>query len=315
MFQSSILLEAPEPANICAVIVTFFPDSTFSERVSRTLEQVAHVVMVDNGSDMQTYRHVRQALSHPNTDVIRNSTNSGIATALNQGVQWALAKGYEWVLLLDQDTMPYSHMVRVLAQAYAEFPEKDELALIGSNCYPNSPSKGSQSIKSGWWTISKMVITSGTLLRLDAARLIGPFRDEFFIDCVDLEFCLRARAKGFKIIEILEPIMDHDIGNPRTVRLLWFKTTTYNHSPWRSYYEIRNFVIVVRENLARDPYWALWFIYVAMKAIPLRLLIEKSRTQKLGYMMLGLYDGIVKRFDRAVGGARQNAMSGRARAG
>jgi hypothetical protein len=49
----------------------------------------------------------------------------------------------------------------------------------------------------------------------------------------------------FKIIEILEPITDHCIGNPTPVRLLWIKKRTANHRPWRwYYYRIRNRLFV-----------------------------------------------------------------------
>jgi rhamnosyltransferase len=300
-WNSTVRDQGPTGENICAIVVTYFPDCGFPDRLSHTRQQVSHVLIVDNASDIETFKYVQKALSQPNTDVIQNPGNLGIAAALNQGLQWAREQGFAWVLLLDQDTIPSPHMVRTLIRAYDEFPDKDQLAMIGTNCFPDSPSKGKQSIRSGWWTVSKMVITSGTLLQLEAARLIGSFRDEFFIDCVDLEFCLRARVKGFKIVEILEPIMDHSIGVPQTVRLLWFRISTYNHRPWRSYYEIRNFIILVREYVFKDSQWALWSIYVAMKAIPIRLLLEESRLRKLGYMTLGLYDGITKRFDRPVG--------------
>jgi rhamnosyltransferase len=303
------LQPAPAKDNICAVVVTYFPDEGFANRLSRIHMQVAHVVVVDNASDEQTFKHVQTVLSEPRIDVIRNSENLGIATALNQGVQWALNKGYTWVLLLDQDTVPSQDMVRTLIRAYEEFPDKGRLAIIGSNRFSNSQSDDGPSTNAEWWTVSKMVITSGTLLRLEAARMIGPFRDEFFMDCVDFEFCLRARIMGFRIVEILEPIMEHFIGSPKSVRLPWTKTETYNHRPWRSYYRMRNFVVLVREYIFEDSEWVLSLLYPRMKEIALTLLVEKSRIQKMKYMTIGLYDGFIGRFDRTVG--RNAALSGK----
>ncbi|HVS88648.1 MAG TPA: glycosyltransferase [Candidatus Acidoferrum sp.] len=304
-----LLQPAPTKENICAVVVTYFPDEGFPNRLSRTHMQVMHVVVVDNASDEETFKHVQTVLSETRIDVIRNSENLGIATALNQGVQWALNKGYKWVLLLDQDTVSSQDMVPTLIRAYEEFPDKGRLAIIGSNRFSNSDPDDRPSTNAEWWTVSKMVITSGTLLRLEAARMIGPFRDEFFIDCVDFEFCLRARIMGFRIVEILEPIMEHFIGSPKSVRLLWKKIETFNHRPWRLYYRMRNFVVLVREYVFEDSEWVLSELYAQIKSVTLTLLVEKSRIQKAKYMTLGLYDGFIGRFDRTVG--RNAALSGK----
>jgi rhamnosyltransferase len=289
----------PSKENICAILVTYFPDQGLCDRLQRTKLQVAHIVIVDNASDRETFGHLQVALLLPGVDLIRNPVNFGIATALNQGVQWARSKGYQWVLLLDQDTLPSLDMVATFIRVFNEFPYKSQLAIIGSNCFLNSATKTKRR-EERWWGIAKTVITSGSLLALDAAQRIGPFREEFFIDCVDFEFCLRAFTKGFRVVEIRVPVMEHFIGTPKTMRMLWLKTQTYNHRPWRSYYMIRNFVVLVREYVLKDPWWIFRMSWAITKIVALTLLMESSRISKLRYMLLGFYDGLIGRFTRTV---------------
>ncbi len=300
MVGDSDYLQAPSQKNICAVIVTYFPDESFPERLRQIRMQVDQVVVVDNGSDDGAFRHVQSSVFNSGAAVIRNCVNLGVATALNQGVQWALERGYAWSLLFDQDTVPYADMVCKLRRAYDEFPQKHRLAALGCNRFLKPRPQNSSLPRYQWWTASKAIITSGTLLSLSATRSIGLFRDEFFIDEVDFEFCLRARFMGFKIVEILEPIMDHCIGNPKPIRLLRSKKRTANHRPWRWYYRVRNKIILLREYFWKDPAWAVQAVFSSITAATLALLFEDARILKLKYMTLGLSDGVTGHFTRNV---------------
>ena len=70
----------------------------------------------------------------------------------------------------------------------------------------------------------KTVITSGCLVDAAFAREIGGFRDDFFIDQVDHEFCLRTRANGRRVAISAKPVMQHSVGGwrgPRVPLLGW----------------------------------------------------------------------------------------------
>lgn len=287
----------PAKENICAIVVTYFPDDGLVSRLTRTKPQVDRIVIVDNASDAESLVIIEKASASPDVNVIRNPENLGIARALNQGMTWARSHGYKWALLLDQDTVMAPEMVATWIEVFADCPNRAEIAIIGSNRFLNSDS---QSNPSGVvrWKPGKTVITSGSLIRVESAERIGPFREEFFIDCVDFEFCLRARRRGFYVIEVLVPMMEHYIGSPKTVRVLWSKIQLYNHRPWRSYYMIRNFVILAREYLVADPWWVFRMSSAMTRIVIVTLLMEKSRTLKARHMFLGFCDGLSARFTR-----------------
>ena len=63
------------------------------------------------------------------------------------------------------------------------------------------------------------MITSGSLLALAVFRRVGPMREDFFIDAVDFQYCLRLRRHGYKVIETLLPTLIHPIGAPTLQRV------------------------------------------------------------------------------------------------
>jgi rhamnosyltransferase len=171
---------------------------------------------------------------------IYNEANAGLAAALNSGLAWARATGFRRAWLLDQDTTVHPDAVEQLLSIANDHPNRDSIAAIGSN-YKPSASKPTP------WTEVASVITSGTLLSIPAFNRVRPFRDEFFVDCVDLDYCLRARADGFIILRSSKKLMEHQIGNVTMRSILSFRAGTSNHAMIRRYYLARNLTTLMRE--------------------------------------------------------------------
>jgi rhamnosyltransferase len=289
----------PRKENICSIVVSYFPEGDFLSRLRRIKSQVAQVVVVDNASSDETAKLLEAAQTELGNAVIRNQANLGIATALNQGTAWAMGKGYAWCLLFDQDTTPSASMLQKLIAVYDQFPCRDRLAVIGSN-YRAESVPVARVPKTQTWLERKTVITSGSLVSLAALDRIGPFRDEFFIDCVDFDFCLRARSMGFEVAEAIEPIMTHSVGLPAKHRLLGRQGEVFNHAPFRWYYITRNNIVLFGEYLWKDPAWVIKAVCARALASLLMLLFENSRLVKVKYMTAGFCDGLLGRLGRIV---------------
>jgi rhamnosyltransferase len=244
--------EMPDHASrrVCAVVVTYHPDGGLPARLSRVIPQVGGIVIADNGSSDEALKMLRELSAQPSLRLICNLENLGIARALNIGVRRALADGYSWVLLLDQDTQVDSDMVERLLATYASCAEEDRVAIVGSR-FRDTKGRSNEprrlDSRGDLWEEVESVITSGSLLSLAAYAAIGPFRDEFFIDHVDTEFCFRARAAGYRVVETVQPLMSHTVGAPTAHKLLWTTKWTTNHSPDRRYYIARNNTVLLRE--------------------------------------------------------------------
>ena len=289
--------------DVCAIVVTYNPDSDFPSRLAALQRQVAEVIVVDNSSSTITLNALRRPPAEQGISLIQNHENRGVATALNQGLSLAREHGFNWALLLDQDTIPGADIADRLLEACRDFPDPNMLAIIGANYFHGTTGRlrwPQDLFSAPSWMERKVVITSGSLVSLNAYQVIGPFRDEYFIDCVDLEYCLRARAKGFKVIVTRRPLMTHDIGQPTFHRLLGRRVGTTNHSALRRYYLVRNHIALAKEYVAAEPLWILASLGRVFRSTLTCALFERDRLLKAKYTALGLLDGLRSNFDRTL---------------
>jgi rhamnosyltransferase len=62
-------------------------------------------------------------------------------------------------------------------------------------------------------------------------------RENYFIDYVDTEWCIRAEAMGYKNYVSSKAVMKHAIGD-NILKFKYFNVPV--HSPFRRYYRVRN---------------------------------------------------------------------------
>jgi rhamnosyltransferase len=250
--------------------------------------QVSGVLIVDNGSSIEEQEETRALSDQAGFEVLWNGTNLGLAAALNAGLGWALDRGASWVLLLDQDSKPGPDVVaeagRVLKSAGVPNVAAIGAGFVGSD----RPTKSDD----GDWTELEAVITSGMVVSIDAWQATGGFRPDFFVDYVDLEFCLRARRAGYRILRSLRPTIWHAIGQPSRRRFLWRSITVTNHSARRRYEITRNRVVVWRSFWLREPRFVAADAVAFVKELIKVTLYESERRLRLRAIIRGLRDGI-----------------------
>ncbi len=283
----------PERENICAIVVTFYPAPGLRTRIEAILGQVARAVIVDNGSPAELLEELDGI---PGLLWIRNTANLGVARALNQGMARAREAGHDWGLLLDQDSAADSDMAQTLVAVYREASPRP--AVVGSNYF--NTHKHRDFIRCGAGRPAdhverKTVITSGSLLDLRLAQELGGFREDYFIDSVDHEFCLRARSRGHRIVIGCKPAMRHAIGGATCYPHWLAGLTAFNHSPVRKYYISRNCLVTIKHYLAREPAWCLRQVLRLMIEFASILLIEDHKRKKLAAFFTGLRHGIAGR--------------------
>jgi rhamnosyltransferase len=279
--------------SICAVLVSFHPDADLPARMNRILGQVGALVIVDNGSGGATHRMLAALSLDPRISLESNRENLGVASALNIGIRRARALGYAWALLLDQDSVPDAGMVEQLIAAHASFPEPARLAVLGAGFRDIHKPEAEPAQPGPAWQEVESVITSGSLLHLPTLDRIGGFRDEFFIDYVDSEFCFRARALGYRVAKTRTPLMSHAIGASTHHAILGVRKWTTNHSADRRYYMARNDTIMLKE-YGGFPWgtWALKSLGRRVRACKRIVLYEDAKLAKLAAVVHGWWDGV-----------------------
>lgn len=279
---------------ICAGIVLYNPDpDRLRKNIESVREQVDEVFLVDNGSE--NLPAIRE-MQYPNVVLLENGENLGIAAALNRACREAATKGYEWILTLDDDTVSPEGMVREMG----EVSWADDVGIVCPAVWYEGwlerpeEREGAEEITA--------CMTSGSLTRLAAWEKVGGFREDFFIDFVDNEFCQKLREAGYRILRVHRCVMRHSLGEVRTVRIPLAGERKYAvHAPWRFYYMIRNNIVFVKEHRAQlnvHKEWAKVF-YIAFSGwmhSP-----EKKATRK--YIRMGRKDAKAGKMGR-LGGER-----------
>jgi rhamnosyltransferase len=281
-------------SEICAVVTTFSPDSGVVDRIRAIRCQVGHLIVVDNGSDAHSVSCLEGLRAEPGFAIIPNPNNRGVGAALNQGIRAAKLSGFSWVLTMDQDSRVEPDLVKVLLDVYNSTDQKERIAVIGSAFWSNPEIPFHRTAVAPSFREVKMVITSGCLTSIAVMDRVGLFNEEFFIDHVDTEYCLRARSEGFIVLQSLTPAMTHAIGNATAHRLPWKTTQTSNHNPIRRYYNTRNMIRIVRRFWSTEPRWVAYVLISWIKTLILVALFEEERPAKLKQMCYGLRDGILE---------------------
>jgi rhamnosyltransferase len=285
-------VDAPAAHNTVAVIVTFQPEADVVRHAEALVGQVVRIVVVDNGSGPRGMTILNSLSALPSAHVIRNPVNEGIARALNQGAQAAMDAGADWLLTLDQDAAPGAEIVRIAGHATGAYPWPKRIAVIGAASRRDLARSSGPATRGQPWIETGSVITAGSFVSLDAYRAIGGFREDLFIDYVDIEFCLRARASGYRVLASRAPTMTHRIGQP-TVRFIGpCAVTPTNHPAFRRYYITRNRFLVWRRYGRTEPRYVLADILASQKELLKMLLFEEDRKSKVRAMLAGLRDGL-----------------------
>ena len=250
-------------------------------------------IIIDNGSDPDTVRALQGLAEFSNIVLNANKKNLGIAEALNQGVQIAGQLGFHWIVTFDQDTSLHINMLQHLLEVYAKCRERN--VLLGANYWDARKNRNFLQCRdvNAAFHERKTLITSGTLTPIRLFQEIGPFRKDYFIDSVDHEICLRARAHGWQILISCKPCMSHSIGSEMDGASWLRKKLSFNHSPARKYFIARNTITTTRLYFWREPLWCLRQICRLMADILSVVLFERQKSKKMWAFAVGLGHGML----------------------
>lgn len=229
---------------IAAVMISYNPDKNLFNSVNLLINQVDKIIIVDNGSEMEKKKNISSIneIDKEKIDIIFNEENLGIATALNIGVKKALEQGYNWILTMDQDSKSSDNMIEKMFEVYNKI-DKDKRKDILS-IFPNFVDERVQSIEENSamdaYEYVDADITSGNLLKAEVFDKVGFFDDSLFIDLVDTDFCMRLNENNIKMIKVRDAILYHSLGESQSVKSIFGKFNTSNHSALRRYYMTRN---------------------------------------------------------------------------
>ena len=275
------------------VIVAFYPDHARLLELCNVLGRDANVVIVDNTPDA-TYSADLQAACW-----ISMNGNKGIAAAQNAGIRAAISRGAQTVAFFDQDSMPEVQTLPTLIAALGR-PPHGVVAPICLNEQTGDEYPPFRFNRWGWAepvpvgsnrknTPVDLIISSGSVAAVDVFDNAGLMDEDFFIDQVDFEWCIRCRKAGIPITVVGTAAMRHSIGNPVEKS---GAVVTYVHNPVRAYYRLRNALLLLRK-----PHVPLIYSFHQIISALLHHVLElRSSPDRAKHIRLGLralVDGII----------------------
>jgi rhamnosyltransferase len=290
------------------VVVTYFPDEAVLERLESVASEFARLVVVDNGSSMETCSRLSQWVGARGDVWIANGENLGLSAALNRGVEEARTLGIQWAVTFDQDSRPEPGFADALWMTHLAMPRaavigpriQEEASEVGRYrwlrrhprlpcCFERVPCRG-EDLEN-----VTMLVTSGSMIEIATWQALGGFDEGLFIDYLDTDYCLRVIRAGRQVAVAAGALLQHRLGARQSAWFLGRDFRPTHHAAFRHYYIARNRLILWRRHALAVPHWAAFDLSYGLYNLFRVLVFEEQRWQKFRAMLRGTWDGLLGR--------------------
>lgn len=197
-----------------------------------------NIILVDNASQDNSVKDVQKEF--PTVDIIRNNENLGFTGGNNIGIKRALDQGADLVWLLNNDTT----IDKIALQALVGSFDDVRVGIAGSKIYFSpgrefhknrykkseqgnvlwyaggvidwqnmyASHRGTDEIDNGQYDIAEetpFVTGCSMMVKREVFEKVGLLDEKFFAYLEDLDFCLRAKQAGYKLIYVPRSIIWH----------------------------------------------------------------------------------------------------------
>lgn len=297
-----------EPPEVLIVIVVW----NGLEDTLECLESLEHchfvrkrILIVDNASSDGSSQIIAQRF--PGIQIIRSARNLGFTGGNNLGLEEALRQRAKYAFLLNNDTTVAPDVLERMVRWADANPRAGMIAPVIH--YYESPAEiwfaGARvNLARGMAThdpirdLSTQAAPFGTdwvsgcamLVRLSAVMAVGMFDPRFYLTWEDVDWCLRMRAVGYRVVVVPSARILHKGG--RSGRHL-----TKIHF----YYAVRNSLLVARKHGGMSYGMALGVVTVRFARSALRQRTA-HKMQALGSVLRGLWHHLSGRYGPASSG-------------
>lgn len=222
---------------LTAVVISYYPNKQeLTQNIINNIKYIDSLIIWNNSPQEDLGEYLKEYANK--IYYLGDGTNKGIGYALNKSFTWAIKNGYEYILTMDQDSSWENfRKYRLQITKHLSSIKSKEVAIFA----PLVKAQGKISPCNN----ESFAITSGSVYSLNAFKKIGPFKETFFIDEVDNEYCIRAIKSQYKIKILKDCFLLQTFGLPKSDSR-WSKYTQ-NYSATRTYYQIRNRMWVWRK--------------------------------------------------------------------
>lgn len=189
------------------------------------------IIIIDNGSNDGSVQYIERLF--PEILLIRNRENKGVGPARNQGL--GIAKG-NFFLVLDVDTIIHNNAIDIMLETFSnnskigivgpKLVDKDGKMQFSCREFPTLLSKLYRQLPANLrnlllrneelrdWEHNSLrevgyVIGACQLIRKDVIKDVGLYDPRMFYGVEEVDYCLRAWKKGWKVIYNPDAVVTH----------------------------------------------------------------------------------------------------------
>ncbi len=248
-----------QPSRLFGVLVTYRRPDDLEEHLRVLQKQTQHLerlVVVDNAPDATGEALVGSYADYAPAQYVPSRENSGAAGGIAQGLRatLAVADDADWVVLLDDDNPPRADDVLERLVDFARDHEGDHtLGAVGLTGSRFDRRWGRLQRLSDDELVGSLDVdfiggNQFPMLRVGAVRDVGVFRGELFWGLDDLDFGLRLRAAGYRVLVSGDLVRWAREFHGRLGRQQEPARVAVTRRSWRQYYTLRNLIDILRRN-------------------------------------------------------------------
>ena len=298
-----------------AIVVTYNKKQLLINCIQALADQTypCDIIIVDNASTDGTRDLLSDngPINQPHVHYLRLEENTGGSGGFFQGLSFAMAHSWNWFWLMDDDAVPEPN---ALEKLLAITP--DPLTVYGSiTC-----GEINGSLKLSWPALPLgkkvdaliddpenlapleevfMIPFLGFFIHRRLITRIGYPDPEFFISTDDVEYSVRARKRGARLLLVKSSRITHLVASVKTYFIGNFRIVYRELPPWKLYYETRNKILLARRHYG----WKLWIQTIpgVLLRVGLSVFIGKNdRVENLWMFTRALIDGLLNRTGKRV---------------
>lgn len=282
---------------ITSLIVTFNPNiDVLFDLVQKLHTQTKEILIVDNCSfNLKDILILETKFSR--LRILCSDKNNGLGYAQNVGIL-NTSNDTTHIIFFDQDSKISNDFVNSLYCFESKLLEKNyRVSAVGPKIvdvidqkeYPSNIYQGIFSKRPivTDYQPQDFIVSSGSLIRKEILDKVGLMKSEYFIDFIDVEWCMRAKKYGFDCFINPYLVMQHDMGDKR-IELFGKKVSL--HSDFRRFYTIRNGMYLMKLDYVSFQYKKITFFYNIIRFL-LNVYFSKNKYKTFKFLLYGFWSG------------------------
>lgn len=259
------------------------------------------ILVVDNASRADERQLLLDRLSNVDgVELLLLERNGHFAGGVNAGARRALERGAKHLLFLNNDTTLAPDCVRLLVEAaeadpgaglvgpaLLDLPPPHRPLSLGERYSPWSLAVPRTLLKvrsSGDGTPYRVggIMGSAILVTRECFERVGPYREDLLVYYEEVDYCLRARAAGYRPLLVPRAVVLHD----------GMRGFTAGLQPYAAHLKCRNQLLLLAEHGSLLDWLAFTPVFLGLVVASSAIYLARGRRDVVRAMWRGVRDGL-----------------------